>query len=580
MFNSDKNYATSYLYIQIVDLGSLGLQMKKYPGMPSVRIRVLRLFVIGFCFTIVTGLGLAVFDARYRAMEMAHTATGDAARLIQRQMQFVFDLGGSILAVEGAEIEKRFREGYDNSPGLTERFLAFQAANPIMSRMGAFDANGKVIATSIKNLPPDFTVKKRAEFIRHAAGEQGPLFTPVERSAVTGDPVILISKRLNRPDGSFGGDIKIGFDYEILNSYLKELSSRYFGSTVQIIDLSGLIILDSRFENPPAPVPVEADVLQLMKNAGVEPVSNDQNANPERLWSIIRIADYPLFLRIGTDIGSVRQLWLTDGIQYGVGSVIAALALAVLGGIAIFYARRDERSFLNLRAANEMLEHRVGERTASLTEKSNALESALNERTILFQEIHHRIKNSLQAIASLVRLSANGNKDPAVQAVLDEIARRIRAIGQVHQTLYEQNALELVDLKSYLNSLINSEREVFGAKDRGIKIGVEAEGELQLDMAVSVGLIVSEAVGNSFKYAFEGRQDGDISIEARVKNGHCHLAVTDNGIGFPANVKDGTGMMIIKTIARQRNATFHRLEGPGAGITFDFDAAPQASSTP
>jgi two-component sensor histidine kinase len=150
----------------------------------------------------------------------------------------------------------------------------------------------------------------------------------------------------------------------------------------------------------------------------------------------------------------------------------------------------------------------------------------------------------------------------------------------VHQTLYEQNALELVDLKSYLSSLINSEREVFGAKDRGIKIGVEAEGGLQLDMAVSVGLIVSEAVGNSFKYAFEGRQDGDISIEARVKNGHCHLAVTDNGIGFPASVKDGTGMMIIKTIARQRNATFHRLEGPGAGITVDFDVAPQASSTP
>ena len=538
--------------------------------LPSIRIRVLALSTFVLCIVIIAALGLAVLDARYRTNEMARGATADATQLIQRQMQFVFDLGMSVLKVEGATIEGRFKDGFENVPGLTERFTAFQKANPIMSRMGAFDADGKVIASSIQNLPPDFSVRKRPEFLRHAAGEEGPLFTPVGSSAVTGSAVILISKRLNRPDGSFGGDIKIGFDYTILNSYLKELSSRYFGSTVQLIDPNGLIILDSQSENPPTPAPLEAEALKSMEGTGPIPLRYRSHDGVERIWIMQKIGEYPLYLRIGTDIESIRSLWITDGVQYGFGTAIAVATLLALGGIAIYYARREERSLFRLRAVNILLEERVEERTAGLKEKSNALEHALNERTILFQEIHHRIKNSLQVIASLVSLSSKGNTDPSAQAILDEIARRIRAIGQVHQTLYEQNALEHVDLNAYLTSLINSEREVYGAKERGIEITITAEGELNLDTAVSVGLIVSEAVANSFKYAFEGRQDGKISVEAIAKDGHCHLSVTDDGNGFPKNARDGTGMMIIKTIARQRKATLKRLDGPGAGIVFDF----------
>lgn len=538
--------------------------------LPSIRIRVLALSTFVLCIVIIAALGLAVLDARYRTTEMARGATADATRLIQRQMQFVFDLGMSVLKVEGATIEKRFQDGFENVPGLTERFIAFQKANPIMSRMGAFDADGKVIASSIQNLPPDFSVRKRPEFIRHAAGEQGPLFTPVGSSAVTGSAVILISKRLNRPDGSFGGDIKIGFDYTILNSYLKELSSRYFGSTVQLIDPNGLIILDSQSENPPTPAPLEAEALKSMEGTGPVSLRYRSHDGVERIWIMQKLGEYPLYLRIGTDIKNIQKLWITDGVQYGYGTAIAVATLLALGGIAMYYARREERSLFRLRAVNILLEERVEERTAILNEKSNALENALNERTILFQEIHHRIKNSLQVIASLVSLSSKGNTDPSAQAILDEIARRIRAIGQVHQTLYEQNALERVDLNAYLTSLINSEREVYGAKERGIEITITAEGELNLDTAVSVGLIVSEAVANSFKYAFEGRQDGKISVKAIAKDGHCHLSVTDDGNGFPKNARDGTGMMIIKTIARQRKATLKRVDGPGAGIVFDF----------
>ena len=534
------------------------------------RVKYLIFSTVALCLVILFALGWAVIDARDRTVKFAFETTIDAGRMVQRQIMFVFDLGMSVLTVEGSALEARFRAGFEDAPGTVDRFIAFQNANPIMSRMGAFDAKGHVIATSIRNLPPEFSVSKRPEFIRHAAGEQGPLFTPVTESAVTGKAVILISKRLNRPDGSFGGDIKIGFDYDILNSYLRELTSKNFGSRVQLIDLGGTVILDSNSNGPPIPERLEPEAIEAMAKPDGSPMIYRSNDGRERIWLMLRVGNYPLFLRVGTDCDSVKARWLNDGLQYGVSSALAIAALLFLGSLAFFFARGEEHSLQALRLTNMTLEQNVAERTKSLTEKSDALETALKERTVLFQEIHHRIKNSLQVIASLVSLSSKGNTDPSAQMILDEIARRIRAIGQVHQTLYEQNALEHVDLNAYLTSLINSEREVYGAKERGIEITITAEGELNLDTAVSVGLIVSEAVANSFKYAFGSRQNGKILIEASVKDGKCHVSVTDDGVGFPKDVKDGTGMMIIKTIAKQRKATLRFREGPGGGIVFDF----------
>lgn len=534
------------------------------------RVKSLVISTLVLCLVILFALGWAVIDARDRTVRFAFDTTIVAGRLIQRQITFVFDLGMSILTVESSALEARFRAGFEDSPGAVDRFIGFQSANPIMSRMGAFDARGHVIATSIRNLPPEFSVSKRPEFIRHAQGEQGPIFTPVAESAVTGKAVILISKRLNRPDGSFGGDIKIGFDYDILNSYLRDLTSGNFASRFQLIDLGGTVILDSNSNGPPMPERLEPEALASMAEPEGSPRIYRSNDGKERIWLMLRVGNYPLFLRVGTDRDSVTARWLRDGLHYSVGSALSIAALLFLGCLAFFFARGEERSLSALGLINTTLEQNVAERTKSLTKKSDALETALRERTVLFQEIHHRIKNSLQVIASLVRLSANGNSDPAAQFILDEIARRIRAIGQVHQTLYEQNALERVDLNAYLTSLISSEREVYGAKERGIEITITAEGELNLDTAVSVGLIVSEAVANCFKYAFDGRQNGKILIEATAKDGKCHVSVTDDGIGFPKDVKDGTGMMIIKTIAKQRKASLSFRKGPGGGIAIDF----------
>ncbi|MEI6399145.1 MAG: histidine kinase dimerization/phosphoacceptor domain -containing protein, partial [Pseudomonadota bacterium] len=441
----------------------------------------------------------AAFQSRARAFSKAETETVDAGRLVQQQLKLIFDVAEASLALEARAVEEQFKDNVSGHPGLRERFRVLKEANPYMSRMGSFDGSGKLIATTLNELPPGYNVKERIEFKRHSLGELGPILTTGGTSAVSKETNILMSRRLNLPNGDFGGDIKIGFNPSALRAFLQSVVPKNLIENVELVDDTGLVVVDGGSDiaknNTVIVLPDLANAPDYNKAA----FDQLHEGGAENIWVYYKVGWLPLYLRIGIGRSDVLAYWREDFFAYSVGAAGAGLAVLFLGGLSVIYARREEQHIEDLEATNTQLEKRVEERVAQLNDSNQRLELALQERTMLLREIHHRIKNNLQVVSSMVRLSARGHREEAVQTVLEEIARRIRAISLVHQTLHEHTFSETVDLKAFFEVLVASEADIYGAEQRQIQLTLDVNGKLQLDAAVSVGLVVSEAIANSFK---------------------------------------------------------------------------------
>ena len=175
-----------------------------------------------------------------------------------------------------------------------------------------------------------------------------------------------------------------------------------------------------------------------------------------------------------------------------------------------------------------------------ITERLRAqqhLEDALREKTVLLNEVHHRVKNNLQVITSLLNLQADHAADPGLRAILSESCGRVKAMALTHQLLYERKDFSRIDLGDYLRRLVQSIRASYRAGSDRITLQLtppEESVHLDLERAIPCGLLVNELVTNSFKHAFPGERRGEIVIELGEEPvGQICLSVADNGIGLP-----------------------------------------------
>jgi two-component sensor histidine kinase len=229
---------------------------------------------------------------------------------------------------------------------------------------------------------------------------------------------------------------------------------------------------------------------------------------------------------------------------------------------------------------------RETERVAQLVaERTRHLDAAIREREVLLKEIHHRVKNNLQVISSLLGLQAHHVRDVEIRAVLEESRTRVLAIALVHENLYQTDDLSEVGLDTYLRSLLANLAATYDAAGRGIEIAISAAGvHLPVNVAIPCGLIIGELVTNAFKHAFPTERRGRIGIEVtRAGERAMVLIVGDDGVGLPPafEVRPSTslGMDLVHTFAEQLGATLEIGAGPGTTFTLRFDpGAPDPTS--
>lgn len=185
------------------------------------------------------------------------------------------------------------------------------------------------------------------------------------------------------------------------------------------------------------------------------------------------------------------------------------------------------------------------------------IQASLHEKEVLLKEIHHRVKNNMQVISSLLELQAQYLDDPQTIALFRESQSRIRSMALIHEQLYQSLHLDKIDFAKYIKDLATNLFQFFGNHSNAIELNlILAESSLNIETAIPCGLIVNELVSNSLKYAFFERMSGEIRIELfRDEVNKFHLIVSDNGIGLPNNFNIETaatlGIRLVRMLTRQ-----------------------------
>ena len=210
--------------------------------------------------------------------------------------------------------------------------------------------------------------------------------------------------------------------------------------------------------------------------------------------------------------------------------------------------------------------------TAVLREKEAELVRSQEQQNLLVLEIHHRVKNNLQVIASLLNLQASRIRVPEARAEFQAARDRVRALATLHRHLYADGGLHTINMRSFLTELCSQLFQAMGEREgERIKLSIEApELRMSSDQAVPLALIVTEAVTNSVKYAFPGGRSGHVSVSLTEREGLLDLIISDDGIGIPAGksetesgTRDGIGLQLIRGFARQLGASLQVEQGVG-----------------
>jgi PAS domain S-box-containing protein len=192
-------------------------------------------------------------------------------------------------------------------------------------------------------------------------------------------------------------------------------------------------------------------------------------------------------------------------------------------------------------------------------QKEDRIQAALKEKELLLGEIHHRVKNNLQVIHSLLYLQASRIKDEAVVRALKESQNRIRSMALIHQTLYESKDFARVDFGAFLGSFAPVLISSYSVDPGRIELSINAAGvSLPIDAAIPCGLIVNELISNALKHAFPNGRSGRIDVDLRPSDGGVVLSISDDGVGLPGEVQPDKaptlGLQLVALLADQLHA--------------------------
>ena len=208
-------------------------------------------------------------------------------------------------------------------------------------------------------------------------------------------------------------------------------------------------------------------------------------------------------------------------------------------------------------------------------EIADELKAGLREREILLQEVHHRVKNNLQVISSLINMQRRAVEHEPARTALLECQSRVQAIGLIHEQLYRFGDYARVPFAAYVQALVAGLDEAFGSPGR-VRVDLQvSDVALPVGKAIPCGLIVNELVTNAFKHGFPGGRAGTIGVRlAHAASGDLELTVADDGVGMArrsaTTPPQSLGLTLVETLIAQLGGRLTRIAAPGTSTTVAF----------
>ena len=249
-------------------------------------------------------------------------------------------------------------------------------------------------------------------------------------------------------------------------------------------------------------------------------------------------------------------------------AVALFLSALVISFVLYRNNRNKQKANLSLKDKNDKIQKTV----SALNTTQSLLVARNEENELLLKEIHHRVKNNLEVVSSLLALQSNQVDDPNTKEAILASQNRVHSIGIVHQKLYQGENLGAIEMKDYFINLSESILDSFGATKRVQVECAMSTLNVDIDMAVPLGLIVNELLTNTIKYAFPGGRSGKVQITLEQRaNGNLQMLVSDNGVGKGGTINGtGFGGQLISLLTRQLGGTMKEDNNNGTHVSFEF----------
>jgi two-component sensor histidine kinase len=464
------------------------------------------------------------------------------------------------------------------------------------ANISRLDAHGRIICSALQNgigldtgdRPIWRAMEEKTDFV----------VSGITESRVLRRPIVLGLLPLRDSQGRFEGTINVAIEVRWLDNILK--ASRLPPKSVAaVFDRDGQMIAASNQQL--ATVIFSHAILEKGDAAKVNSAEDDKHqlwaystaallgdsvfvgfarpAHPflERTYMLVAVdlvLPFLMILLTWVTIWIVTERQLTRWILY-----LRRIAATYRGGhYGLRPALADAPSELRL------LGDALAEMADSIRDRDRSLRDAVAQKTMLVKEIHHRVKNNLQIVMSLLSLQAVRLKDPAAQDALKQTRARVNALALVHRILYEIDDQRMVDVKRLLEQLAEQTGEGFGGDHRGVQVVVESVSrEMPSETAVPLALLTVEALTNAFKHAFVRGRGGTVRVVLEPADEHrLRLAIEDDGVGFDSrDEQSGIGTRLIKTFGQQVGGSAEIYSTPGKGTTVEIafpDSAAQKNA--
>jgi two-component sensor histidine kinase len=446
------------------------------------------------------------------------------------------------------------------------------------------DQDGVARLTTRSFPTPDISVADREHFQVQRSADSGPFISRLMRSRVADETNIVLSRRIESENGQFRGVALVVIDPAYFLNFYRSIRTSY-PITIELFRPDHVVVIHHPELATDAALNLtkwrDGDGPAALAESGTIYHARSSFDDQERLESYERIDGFSFFVGVGIPRSAIMARWLEGTLQQGIFAGAALAALLLLVAVAISRTRREEMVRAELESLNLTLEERVRDRTAEVERSAEGLRRLLAEKDVLFREVHHRVKNNLQIISSLLNLYSSRYAGTEVQRSFTDCLNQVRAMGLVHELLYRSPNVAQIDFDEYLRVLA-SRFVIFFGRGGQVRLNVRSVPlHFDLDTTIPLALIVTEAITNAFKHAFPDGRSGTIDVAVTQSDGRTTIRVADDGVGLPpdwAHLQTRSlGLKLLRVLAEQIDARLSYTTGPGTTIELVFDRSGKES---